>query len=324
MRAVRDELSDLRCLTQISLEHGVRPCVNRHSVFAFSFSCEVPWLKLHAVLLLLRIASPESLLATDQPHSPTIHQRCAVRVSPRDLFNQQNTRARTTVVCFTAVLEQAVHDYLASATDVDFPVDYDRNSKSHSRWSRVARTGLLAVVEHLSQVGGEGEQHVLASGVLQRPHDTVAGSIGRYGRSWPWPRKRHAGLRRRRTWKSSVAEGESFQVIVEAARVVRPIPVGGRRTHIRGNGVGHHLCRVAVVAGMVFPHVVAVNQINRAVLGGGNHQVRHGSQLVDHHGSSGSKVHVVYVLRKRIEGFEVVGQVQRAAGRAKLEESVGI
>src|SRR6185369_2597985 len=253
-------------------------------------------------------------------HSPTIHWRCAVRV----IYSTYKTPGQDDGVCFTAILEQAVHDYLASATDVDFPVDYDRNSKSHSRWSGVARTGLLAVVEHPSQVGGEGEQHVLASGVLQRPHDPVAGSIGRYGRSWPWPRKRHAGLRRRRTWKSSVAEGESFQVIVEAARVVRPIPVGGRRTHIRGNGVGHHLCRVAVVAGMVFPHVVAVNQINRAVLGRGNYQVRHGSQLIDHHGSPGSKVHVVYVLRKRIKGFEVVGQLQRAAGRAKLEESVGI
>src|SRR4051794_34990051 len=97
-----------------------------------------------------------------QPVNPLAHHSPAM-CCPRVLFTQQNPRARTTVVCFTAVLEQAVHDYLASATDVDFPVDYDRNSKSHSRWSRVARTGLLAVVEHPSQVGGEGEQHVLAS-----------------------------------------------------------------------------------------------------------------------------------------------------------------
>ena len=229
------------------------------------------------------------------------------------------------------------------AAHVYFAVRHSGNGELHCTSRNIpAARGLVGIVEFLGKVGGVvGVEHLTAfataiSRIIQHPDDAARVPIGGHRGRDGWHSECLRGLGCGRSGDEARAarvKGKSLQVVgglsnlTRAAEIEIPVPVG-RRTPLTRQRAGKflHNLRVAGAAAAIVSHVVAINEVNRALLAcrGQKMLVRRASrQIGQQEDAPGGEIQIVQIEIVLIVGREVVGQREGAAGRhAELDNAL--
>ena len=144
------------------------------------------------------------------------------------------------------------------AAHIYFPIRNRRQRKKDRGAWLIARTGLVAVIEFLGQIGRIiGVEHTGRAIILHHPNDGIRCPVGRNAGCGPWIAESGAGSGEGRGDQHPSGERIRLEHISLTLIVNLVIEKRGRTPRSR-IGAGDRLNDLAVISGMEMSHIVAV------------------------------------------------------------------